>query len=122
LIIFVLLQVKLSLSADQASSVVQPNNLVNFHDFSAKDYTRGKRQISAVRPGGNGSPVIHRPSFYLNNASAVGISPSIELASSLVSVDTSFGVHQIALLNSPTSIQDVEAALQGAWWASNVGQ
>ncbi|OQV25873.1 hypothetical protein BV898_00022 [Hypsibius exemplaris] len=77
---------------------------------------RVKRQSAATTTP---QALAHRPTFFLNNVSSPGLSATLELISSLVPLDSSFGIHQIALLNSPASIQDVEEALHATWWASN---
>ena len=109
-------------SATTNTALLSPAHAVS-SDFDGVDTLeqatsqREKRQLPA-----NATGSAHRPTFYLNNASTPGLPATLELVNSLVPLDASFGIHQIALLNSPQSIQDVEAALQAAWWASNTGQ
>lgn len=68
------------------------------------------------------SGLTRRPNFFLNNQSASQIYSTLGLVQDLVVADYAFGLHQVALLNPPESIQDLEAALQAAWWRSNVGK
>lgn len=72
---------------------------------------------NSVAPGFVG----HRPSFNINPQSDPQVFNTLRLVSTLQAVDASFGVHKIAVLNPPKTIQELEAALQVAWLNSNSG-
>ncbi|XP_055332569.1 uncharacterized protein LOC129584436 isoform X2 [Paramacrobiotus metropolitanus] len=71
--------------------------------------------VNATAPGFVG----HRPLFNINAQTDPQIFSSMQLINMVSPVDGALGVHKVAIMNAPKSIQDLEAVLQTAWWNAN---